>query len=121
MIAVIEDDESMRGAVRRLLKSEGFDAAAYGSAEDFLRDKELGDVECLILDVCLPGMSGIELFQQLKAGGSMLPAVFMTAQDSQRTRQQVSLMASLYLVKPFTAEAFLDAVRRATASAGSVE
>jgi FixJ family two-component response regulator len=100
-IAVIDDDESVRAAMGQLLRAASFAAVAYGSAEDFLRSPEGVLVDCLIVDVNLPGMSGVALLQVLAARGSRIPAILISARDDPMTRELVRVSAVPFLRKPF--------------------
>ena len=79
MISIIDDDPSFRDAVRRLVKSLGYPARAFASAEDFLQSDAINGAACLILDVNMPGLSGIELQNRLNARGNSTPIIFVTA------------------------------------------
>ena len=118
-IAVVDDDESVREALKGLLRSAGFGAEGYASAEDFLRSGRLDDTECLILDVRMPGMGGIELQRQLALAGHDIPVIFITAHGDDSTRAQ-ALGANVvdFLTKPFSDEALLEAIGRALGPGG---
>ena len=88
-VAIVDDDESIRRAVTRLLEASGMRAVSYPSGEDFLADTKRPSFDCLLLDVQLTGMSGIELSQQLTSSGSKTPVIFVTAFDDDETMQQV--------------------------------
>jgi len=108
VVAVIDDDQSVRGAIRSLLRSLGFRVETFASAEDFLDARPAG-IGCLILDVRLSGMSGLDLQQRLAVTGDAPPIVFISAHADQVARQQ----AIAFLRKPFAEAALIDAVRRA--------
>jgi FixJ family two-component response regulator len=114
IISSVDDDASVRDAIKSLLKSVGFRVAVFASAEDFLYSDQLQDTACLILDVRMPGMSGLELQRQLAAAQWRIPIIFITAHDEEAARAQV-LQACVvdYLRKPFSEEALLHAVRSA--------
>ena len=118
-IAVVDDDESVREALKGLLRSAGFGAETYASAEEFLHSGGLEKTECLILDVRMPGIGGIELRQYLELGGHDIPIIFITAHGDDSTRAQ-ALGASVvgFLTKPFSDEALLEAIGRALGSGG---
>lgn len=118
-IAVVDDDESVREALNGLLRSAGFVAETYGSAEEFLRSGGLEDTECLILDVRMPGIGGVELRRYLEMGGHDIPVIFITAHGDEQTRAQ-ALGANVvdFLTKPFSDEALLEAIKRAVGSGG---
>src|SRR5262245_38710553 len=113
-ILLVEDDEGMRLAVERLLVAGGYPVAAFPSAEALLRSDARRDAGCLILDIRLPGLSGLQLRQRLAAEGLNIPVIFMTAHDDPRTREQVHASAPVaYLHKPFEGRELLEAVARA--------
>ena len=111
-IAIVEDDASLRRALQRLLRASGFEAHTFASAEEFLGSAVPESHECLILDIRLPGMSGFELFDHLTASGKPRPAIFITAQDEDRVRQQASRIPnSVYLRKPVVGAVLREAIR----------
>ena len=119
IIGVVEDDESVRMAIRSLLRSLGFQVETFGSAECLLRSARLDDVACLIVDVCLPGMSGLDLQRRLIAANRALPMAFITAHDDPiAQRQALAAGALAFLRKPFSEESLLNAVRSALTRAG---
>ena len=115
-IAVVDDDESVRESLLGLVESVGYDAAPFRSAEEFLNLKRLDKFACLILDIRLPGMSGLELYCRLITQHEPVPAVFITAHiDRAMQSRALAQGASAFLFKPFPPEALLDAVRTAVA------
>jgi FixJ family two-component response regulator len=88
VVAVVDDDAELRTAFGRALRAGGFEPVLYGSAEQFLASPPGGPVRCLVVDVKLDGMSGLDLQRRLKADGSNVPIVIMTAFDSARVRDQ---------------------------------
>ena len=86
LIAVVDDDASMRGALRNLLRSVGFRAAAFASAEEFLQASQIQDTACAIVDVRMPGMSGLELQQHLATIQYPIPLIFITAHGDAEAR-----------------------------------
>jgi len=113
-ISVVDDDVSMRQAIRGLLKSAGFHAEVFASAEEVLKSGRLSGTACLILDVRMPGMSGIELQERLIASGRMVPIIFITAHaDEQERARALERGAVDCLQKPFTDDALLDAIAKA--------
>ena len=111
-IAIVEDDASLRRALERLLRASGFEAHTFASAEEFLGSAAPESHACLILDIRLPGMSGFELFDHLTASAYHRPAIFITAQDEDRIRQQASRIPnSVYLRKPVVGAVLLEAIR----------
>jgi FixJ family two-component response regulator len=116
MISIVDDDESVRDALESLLKSVGYRAEVFASAQEFLRLGHHEDAKCLILDVRMPGLSGLELQRQLVASGSSIPIIFITAHGDEAARAQaLAAGAVAFLRKPFTEEALLSAVQTALA------
>jgi FixJ family two-component response regulator len=118
-ITVVDDDESVREALMGLLRSAGFGAETYASAEEFLRSGSLEETECLILDVRMPGIGGVELRRYLELAGHDIPVIFITAHGDDSTRAQ-ALGANVvgFLAKPFDDEALLEAIERALGPGG---
>lgn len=118
LVSVVDDDESVRESLQSLLRSVGFAVKVFGSAEEFLNANYSGDSDCLILDVRMPGMSGIELHRRLVASGCEVPVIFITAHGSDEGVRSRALKdgAVAYLVKPFSEDALLNAVRTALGS-----
>ncbi len=113
-VAVVEDDSSMRRSVLRLLNAHGFAVEEFPSAEAFLDRDPDSCVACLVLDIHLPGMSGLELRRRLTAAGSILPVIFVTAIDDDAVKMAaIELGCVAYLRKPFPADALIDAVGNA--------
>jgi FixJ family two-component response regulator len=112
MVAVIEDDESYRVAVERLLKSAGFSAQSFGSAEAFLNSGQQHETGCLISDIRMPGMSGLELQSKLNSDHCPIPTIFITAHGDEKMRLQAMRGGAVkFLAKPFDGETLLDAVQ----------
>jgi FixJ family two-component response regulator len=116
IVVVIEDDASIRHSVARLLKREGIHNHTFASAEAFLESDSLQTATCLLLDIHLGGMSGIELQRRLASSGSKRPVIFMTARDDETTRKEAMAAGCIaYLEKPFSTAVLLDAIGKATA------
>ena len=114
LISIIDDDESVRRTTALLIESLGFRAAAFESAEKFLSSGHLNDASCLIVDVRMPGMNGLQLQSQLAATGSRIPIIFITAYDDKASRQRaMQAGAAAFLGKPFTDEELLQWIRSA--------
>jgi FixJ family two-component response regulator len=114
-IAVIDNDRDVRRALGRLLRAYGFRPQGYASAEAFLTRGRMDDPACLVLDVELDGMSGIDLLHRLKADESPIPAIVMTAADDEGTRRDaIAAGCVAYLQKPSSAEPLLAAIGKAT-------
>lgn len=114
LIAVVDDDESIRRTTTFLIKSFGFRAAAFESAESFLKSRQLGDTSCLILDVRMQGMNGFELQRELAGAGYRIPTVFITCcEDTESRGQAMRAGAVAFLSKPFSDEQLLQTLRSA--------
>ena len=114
LISVVDDDESIRRTTTFLIESFGFRAAAFESAESFLKSGQLHDTSCLIVDVQMPGMNGLELQSQLAAAGYDIPIVFMTAYENKVSRQQAMQAGAVaFLAKPFGDDQLFQTVRLA--------
>ena len=115
VVAVVDDDPSMLGAAEDLLDAYGFATKAYASAEEFLDCGAATEVDYLLLDIHLGGMSGIELRRRLKASGSRLPIIFMTAIaeiDDQAMGAEALPSGVVCLRKPFQAPQLIDAIEK---------
>jgi CheY-like chemotaxis protein len=113
-ISVVDDDESMREALKSLLKSAGFNAEAFASAEEFLNSTRLSRSACLVVDVRMPGMSGIDLQDRLIASGCEVPIILISAHGDEEARARaLENGAVAFLQKPFTDEALLNAIAAA--------
>ena len=111
---MIEDDESMREALTRLLDAAGYESAAYASAEAFLANGVGEDAGCVVSDLRLPAMSGLELLSELRSRGLSSPFILITAHDAPGLREEALRRgAAAYLAKPFPGTVLLDAVRTA--------
>lgn len=114
LISIIDDDESVRRTTTRLIESFGFRAAAFEAAEDFLRSGQLGDTSCLVVDVQMPGMNGLQLQSRLAAAGWGIPIIFITAYDDKEFhRRAMQAGAIAFLGKPFNDEQLLESIRLA--------
>jgi FixJ family two-component response regulator len=112
-IAVVEDDPSMLQGLFRLLSAHGFQVVKFASAESFLDNVAHCEAACLVVDIHLGGISGIELKHRLVSSGSNFPVIFMTAVDSDDTRQQaINAGCVAYLRKPFLAKLLIEAIDR---------
>jgi FixJ family two-component response regulator len=111
LIAVVDDDELVRGALQRLLKASGLGAVSFKSAEDLLKSGQLSDIACLIVDIRMPGMSGLELQAKLKAEQCRIPIIFITAHGDAKMRTQAMRDGAVkFLAKPFDNTVLLEAV-----------
>jgi len=103
LVAIVDDDESVRESLPDLLRGLGFTAKAFASAEEFLAFQDMISTKCLLLDVCMPGMSGPELQQELVARGIRIPIIFITAQADAAVRERLSQPGvKACLFKPFS-------------------
>lgn len=117
-VFVVDDDASVRKAMKRLLTVHGYAVQTFASAEEFMRSGRVGTDGCLVLDMRLPGMSGAELYETLLAWDNPYPVVFMTAHDNEEWRSWVAKGRGVaYLRKPFDQQALLNAVEKALGSA----
>jgi len=114
LLAIVDDDESVRGALQGLMKSAGLQARAFGSAEDFLNSGLLCQIACLIADIRMPRMSGLELQERLNSEHCRIPIIFITAHGDEKMRLQAMRAGAVeFLAKPFDDEVLLDSVRAA--------
>lgn len=114
MVAVIEDDDSYRVAVQRLLKSEGFSVRSFASAEEFLNSGDQQETGCLISDIRMPGMSGLDLQAKLNAEHCPIPTIFITAHGDENLRLQAMRAGAVtFMVKPFDCTILVESVRLA--------
>jgi two-component system response regulator FixJ len=114
VVSVVDDDASLRRSLRNLLTSVGFQVEMFASAEEFLSSSQRENSGCLVLDLRLGGMSGLDLLSHLAATGSRIPVVILTAHGDDEARQRsLEAGAVAFLGKPFRADTLLDAVRRA--------
>jgi FixJ family two-component response regulator len=117
MVAVVEDDESYRLAMQRFLKSAGFSVQSFQSAEDFLNSGCQHETGCLIADIRMPGMSGLDLQAKLNADHCPIPIIFVTAHGDEKMRLQAMRGGAVkFLAKPFDGAVLLEGVRAALGS-----
>ncbi len=117
LIAVVDDDVSFLRSVARLLRSAGYRVETFSSAREFLETLPSGSPQCLVLDVHMPGMTGLELQDWLTTQGYSLPIIFVTAYDTPQTREHAQRSGSFgLLLKPFDKAAILEAIARAIGS-----
>ena len=113
MVAVVEDDVAMRKSIERLLQASGFDTTGFACGQEFLDSGAATEVNALVLDIHLEGMSGLELQRRLLASGSKFPVIFITAYDDEATREQaLRLGCAGYLLKPFKSHELTEALQR---------
>ncbi len=118
-VSIVDDDESVREAIKSLLKSVGLNAEVFSSANDFLNSDRINNTDCLILDLCMPGMSGLELQDRLVSSAYRIPIIFITAhaQDMEARNRALQAGALDFLCKPFDEETLLDHVYSALEAA----
>jgi FixJ family two-component response regulator len=119
LISIVDDDESIREATKGLVRSLGYQAAVFASAEEFLQSGSLGDTACLITDVQMPGVSGIELQRRLVAQGNLVPTIFITAFPEEAGRRTAFAAGAVgFLDKPFSEESLVHCLETALRTSG---
>jgi len=114
LVAIVDDDRSVQSALKDLMESAGLEARCFGSAEEFLEPDHRNQTACLVADIRMPGMSGLELQAKLKAEGSRIPIIFITAHSDAKMKIQAMKAGALeFLSKPFDDEVLLETVRGA--------
>jgi FixJ family two-component response regulator len=118
LIAIVDDEEPVRNATKSLVRSLGYQASTFGSADDFLKSEQVHDTSCLITDVQMPGLSGLDLQDRLIARGHCIPIIFMTGypNDSVRARA-MKAGAVCFLNKPFDEDHFIGCIEKALKAA----
>jgi len=115
-VAVVDDDEGLRRSFSRLLRAAGYEPVGYDSAEKFFADRNRPQFDCLVLDIQLGGVSGLELHRQLTSLGSRTPVIFLTAHDDPKARAQAQAIGcAAYFRKTEPGQTVLNAIRRAVA------
>jgi FixJ family two-component response regulator len=119
LISIIDDDEAIREATKGLVRSLGYQAATFASAEEFLQSDSVANTSCLITDVQMPGLSGIDLQRGLIARGVQMPTIFITAFPEERTRLRALTAGAFgYLGKPFSEESLVTCLDKALGRSG---
>jgi FixJ family two-component response regulator len=119
-VAVVDDDESFACALERLFRASGFEVCTYPSAEAYLAPTARSQPDCLVLDIHLGGMSGLDLQQRLQEAHSRVPIIFVTAQDAPGVRQKTQQSGCAgYFLKPVPGKSLLEAITKAVNLAGS--
>jgi FixJ family two-component response regulator len=117
LVAIVDDDDLMRGALQGMLKSVGLTSQAFASAEEFLTSGQQHRTACLIADIRMPGMSGLELQARLNDEQCRIPTIFITAHGDEKMRMQALRAGAVeFLAKPFDDEVLLDSVQAALQS-----
>jgi FixJ family two-component response regulator len=118
LVSIVDDDESVRESLPDLLRECGFAVQAFSSAEEFLTSDFVGQTQCLVLDIVMPGMSGLELQRELTRRRQEIPIVFITAQQNETVRPRVLAQGAVEcLLKPFSERALLEAINTALRAA----
>ena len=118
-VYVVDDDESIRRALKRLLRSMGYHAVTFDSAEEFMETTSCRGEGCLVLDIRLPGMTGLDLQEKLTASGAKYAVIFMTAHDNPQWQERAKKAGAVaYLKKPFDEESLLNAIQLACHEGG---
>jgi FixJ family two-component response regulator len=114
VISIVDDDASVRAAIARFLKSLGYATAAFPSAQEFLMSRQLDETSCIIADVEMPGMNGLEMQEALIKSGNCPPMIFITAYPRERLREQAMKSGAIaFLCKPFDQTRLEDCVTQA--------
>ncbi len=117
LVAIVDDDNSMRSALQGLLQSAEFPSQSFASAEEFLQSGQQHQIACLIADIRMPGMSGLELQAKLNAERCRIPIIFITAHGDEKMRMQALRAGAVeFMAKPFDDGALLESVRAALES-----
>jgi FixJ family two-component response regulator len=117
IVSIIDDDQDVRQAVQRLMRSRGFATRTFASAEEFLRSPSLHETACVITDIQMPGMTGIDLHDVMLKQGPRLPVIFLTAFPDDRTEKRALQAGALgFLTKPFDARTLVSLVDTAVQS-----
>jgi FixJ family two-component response regulator len=121
IVSIIDDDQDVRHAVQRLIRSRGFATRTFASAEEFLRSPSLHETACVITDIQMPGMTGIDLHDVMLKQGPRLPVIFLTAFPDDRTEKRALQAGALgFLTKPFDAKTLVSLVDAAVRSGDGV-
>jgi FixJ family two-component response regulator len=116
LVAIVDDDQSIRDATRNLLRAAGFATATFEDAESFLGSASRAAAACLVADMRMPGMTGLELYQALVASGERIPTVIITAHPEELTQSRAREAGiTCYISKPFAPDDLLECVREALA------
>jgi FixJ family two-component response regulator len=118
LIAIVDDDETMRDAIQTLVRSLGYYASTFGSADEFLKSEQVHDTSCLITDVQMPGLNGIDLQDRLIARGDRIPIIFMTGYPDDGVRARAMKAGAVgFLNKPFSPDHFIGCIEKALKAA----
>jgi FixJ family two-component response regulator len=118
LIAIVDDDEPVRDAIRTLVRSAGYHASTFGSAHEYLKSEQVHDTSCLVTDVQMPGMSGIDLQDRLIARGHRIPIIFITGYPDDNVRARAMKAGAVcFLIKPFSPDHFIGCIDKALKAA----
>jgi FixJ family two-component response regulator len=118
LISIVDDDEPVRDATKSLVRSLGYHACTFGSADDFLKSEQLHDTSCLITDVQMPGLSGLDLQDRLVARGHCIPIIFMTGYPDDNVRARAMMAGAVcFLNKPLREDHFIGCIEKALKAA----
>ena len=118
MISIVDDDQAVRNAIKALIRSLGYRVATFSSAEEFLKSERLHETSCLISDVQMPGLNGIELQDRLTANGHRIPIIFVTAFPDERVRDRAMQSGAVsFMSKPFSEANLIVCLDRALKAA----
>jgi FixJ family two-component response regulator len=113
VIGIVDDDALVLRALRRLLRGAGFAVKAFGSAEEFLALGHPETINCLVLDIHMPGLSGFDLQERLADARLLIPIIFITANDDAPIRERARIGGVAYLPKPFDARSLIGEIKKA--------
>jgi FixJ family two-component response regulator len=118
LIAIVDDEEPVRDATKSLVRSLGYHASTFGSADDFLKSEQVHDTSCLITDVQMPGLSGVDLQDRLIARGHCIPIIFMTGYPDDNVRARAMKAGAVcFLNKPLREDHFIGCIEKALKAA----
>ena len=118
MIAIVDDDDAVRRAIKRLVQSRGYSASTFASADKFLKSEQVSNTTCVITDLHMPGLSGLDLQDRLAAGGHRIPIIFITAYPEQHVKTRaVKAGALAFLSKPLNHDQLLGYLEKALKTA----
>ena len=117
MIAIVDDDDVVRGAMKSLMRSLGYNASTFGSADEFLKSEQVSNTSCLITDLQMPGLSGIDLQDLLIARGYRIPIIFITGHPSDNVRARAMKAGAIgFLVKPVDVDRLIGCIKKVRAA-----
>ena len=118
MIAIVDDDDAVREAMKFLMRSFGYHASTFGSADEFLKSEQVSNTSCLITDLHMPGLSGLDLQDRLIAGGHRIPIIFITGYPDENARVRAMKAGAIaFLSKPFNADLLIGYLDKALKAA----